>query len=380
MRCWRDTGLAELFEFIGNVLWGESIPVSGGKPMAESVWVVVEYDDSIPQAVNSALALAGKLGEGKEIEIIPVVPVIKGNLQTADQLAAELASKGIKKMLWLELPQANYLSLTAELLLEAVIQGAEKYAPGVILFGATPLGREVAPRMAVRLGTGLVTNCVDLNWKGPARLFLTRPIYRGLAYCTMEVGRVTPVIATVNPGIKLTLKEKPGTNKMMQAKLAIQVDGKLLKTKVRRRLEAVASTVDLAEASKIVAGGRGAGAGGIKLIQELAEVMGASVGGTRVGVDEGWLPFERQIGQTGKIIAPDFYLACGISGAIHHTMGLKDSDYIISINTDKQAAIFNVSDVGVVGDMHEILPVITAKIKAWQRDKFRMLKKGAEVG
>ncbi|MBI2304576.1 MAG: electron transfer flavoprotein subunit alpha/FixB family protein [Chloroflexi bacterium] len=233
--------------------------------------------------------------------------------------------------------------------------------PRVLLMGATPLGRELGPRLAARLGGSLASDCTILDVNEDGLLLQTKPAYGGKVYTTLICPSSRPQMATVKPGV---MEVKP-PNADRRAQM-VRVTPVMEKTPVEVLdfIKGDPSDVPLEEADIVVAGGRGVGgAANFGILEELAGVLGGTVGASRAAVDEGWIPFEKQVGQTGKTVSPKLYIACGISGQIQHVMGMKDSRSIIAINIDVAAPIFKVADVGIVGDLREVVPALAELLR-----------------
>ena len=246
----------------------------------------------------------------------------------------------------------------------------DKHKPSAILIGATNNGRDLGPKMACDLNTGLTADCTGLDYDAEAgNMVWTRPAFGGNLMAMILCPDNRPQLGTVRPGVfkKPELVEgKEGTI----TREDIHVAADQIRTKLIERIEEVAAAVNLEEAEIIVSGGRGVGSEeGFGVIRELADVLGATVGASRAAVDEGWIPRAHQVGQTGKTVRPNLYFAIGISGAIQHLAGMEESDVIIAINKDETAPIFDVADYGVVGDLNKIVPLLTEKLKEYMAAK-----------
>jgi electron transfer flavoprotein alpha subunit len=239
----------------------------------------------------------------------------------------------------------------------------DEYKPAVVLAGATPIGRSFIPRVAARVRTGLTADCTSLEVdEETGNLLQIRPAFGGNIMATILCPDYRPQMATVRPRVM-----KRGAYDADRTGEIVDVDGSDLKsrTKVIEFIkEASEISVNLHEADFIVAGGRGTGGEkGFKLLEELAEALGGVVGASRAAVDEEWISYSHQVGQTGKTVNPKVYISCGISGAVQHLVGMQSSDVIIAINKNPDAPIFNVATYGIVGDLFEIVPMLTKKIK-----------------
>jgi len=235
--------------------------------------------------------------------------------------------------------------------------------PSIVLAGATPVGRSFIPRVAARLRTGLTADCTSLEIDKETRnLLQVRPAFGGNIMATILCPDYRPQMATVRPRVmKRGSYDENRTGEIIN----LQINDAVSRTKVVDSVKEVSGiSVNLHEAEFIVAGGRGAaGEKGFKLLEELAQELGGVVGASRAAVDEGWISYSHQVGQTGKTVNPKIYIACGISGAVQHLVGMQSSDIIIAINKNPEAPIFNVATYGIVGDLFEIVPMLTRKIK-----------------
>ncbi|MBU0496031.1 MAG: electron transfer flavoprotein subunit alpha/FixB family protein [Chloroflexi bacterium] len=235
-----------------------------------------------------------------------------------------------------------------------------KVEPGVILIGATAMGKDLAPRLAARLGVGLAPDCTTLA-VADGRLVATRPIYAGKALARVRLTG-DPQIVTVRPNV-LPAPE-PDVAKTATVE-PVDVAAGDVRARVVEVLAAGEGEIDVAEATVIVAGGRGLGGPeGFDLIRRLARTLNAAVGASRAAVDAGWIDHAHQVGQTGKTVTPDLYIACGISGAIQHLAGMKTAKCIVAVNKDAEAPIFNTADYGIVGDLNVVLPLLDQECQA----------------
>lgn len=230
-----------------------------------------------------------------------------------------------------------------------------QYRPNILLMGATHIGRDLAPRVSRRVGVGLTADCTELSINSDEGILLqTRPAFGGNVMATIANRYSRPQMATVRPGVMEALEKAGNKGNVIRHKFSLTE--KEIGTKVLEIVKEKKKGVDLSKAKVIVAGGRGVGdAGGFKVLKKLANAMGGEVAGTRVAFEEGWIPVSLQVGQTGQSVRPELYIACGISGAIQHRAGMMNSRYIIAINKDPRAPIFQVADWGIVGDLHEVV-------------------------
>jgi electron transfer flavoprotein alpha subunit/NAD-dependent dihydropyrimidine dehydrogenase PreA subunit len=236
--------------------------------------------------------------------------------------------------------------------------------PAVVLFSATPFGRELAPRISRRLGVGLTADCTELGIDGSTKhLLQTRPAWGGNLMACIFSPDTRPQMSTVRPGVMKALPREPG-RKARVMDLPVKAAPKDFRLKLLELKKLVHKRVDLSEAKMIVAGGNGVGSReGFKMLEELAAVLGAEVAGTRITVEEGWITQDRQVGQTGQSVCPDLYIACGISGAIQHRSGMAGAKTIVAINTDPAAPIFSIADIAIVDDLHKVVPELINVLK-----------------
>jgi electron transfer flavoprotein alpha subunit len=254
---------------------------------------------------------------------------------------------------------ANYSTDAYTAVIADVIKAKE---PSIVLLGATVDGKDLSARLSARLQVGMAQDCTAFAIED-GKLVATRPIYAGKAYAKMAFEGSVPQMATARPNV-MTMNE-PDDSKAAQVEDAtISLDDTAMKTKVADVMKDESGKIDLTEADKIVSGGRGMkNSENFSVIEALADTMGASVGASRSAVDEGWRPHTDQVGQTGKVVSPNLYIACGISGAIQHLAGMSTSKVIVAINKDAEAPIFQKADYGVVDDLFKVVPALTEEIK-----------------
>jgi electron transfer flavoprotein alpha subunit len=239
----------------------------------------------------------------------------------------------------------------------------KEHHPEVVLAGATPIGRSFIPRIAAKLRTGLTADCTSLAIdKDTGNLLQIRPAFGGNIMATILCPNTRPQMATVRPRVMKRVQYDEGRTGGI---IHVNAAGISSRTRVLDTIKEVSDiTVNLQEADIIVSGGRGLGdPKGFKLLEELAGLLGGAVGSSRAAVDTGWIPYSHQVGQTGKTVCPKIYIACGISGAVQHLVGMQSSDVIVAINKNPDAPIFNVATYGLVGDLYEIVPLLIKKIK-----------------
>lgn len=237
------------------------------------------------------------------------------------------------------------------------------HKPNILLMGATHVGRDLAPRVSRRVEVGLTADCTELSIDPEQGILLqTRPAFGGNVMATIANRYSRPQMATVRPGVMEAIHKAGAKGRVVKHRVSLKE--REIGTKVLELVREKKRSVNLAEARVIVAGGRGVGdAKGFKVLETLASLLGGEMAGTRVAVEEGWIPADRQIGQTGQSVRPELYIACGISGAIQHRAGIMNSRYIVAVNKDPRAPIFQVADWGIVGDLHDIVPEMINALK-----------------
>ncbi|MFC1912983.1 electron transfer flavoprotein subunit alpha/FixB family protein [Chloroflexota bacterium] len=322
----------------------------------KSVWVFIELKEGKIRDVSLELLSQGRKIADKAGERVYAVAI---GSEIQEQQTGKLAHYGADRIYLAE----NQLDYSAELYSEILVSFIREQKPGIVLFGATSTGKDLALRVAAKLKTGLGSDCTSLDLTEEGLLLQTKPVYGSRLSAEFVLRGTSPQIVTVRPGVMEM--EKPDTSlKAEIMPVAPQVGSIEPRSRVIDFIKADPKTISLSEADIIVAGGGGAGdRENFRLIEELAEVLGGTVGASRVPVDEDWVPFDKQIGQTGKTVEPSLYIACGISGAIYHTMGMKDSKAIVAINKDRSAPIFKLADMGIVGDLVQIVPAIITLLR-----------------
>src|SRR5215831_850555 len=302
------------------------------------------------EAVSEARRLAD---EGSPGEVFAVVPGSKG------EGAAALGAYGADRV-W-TVDHELVARYQPESFVACVLEAVKKASAQVVLFPASAMGRDLAPRVAGRLGAGLASDCTALDWQGGA-LVATRPVYAGKAISTVKIAG-SPALASLRPRAFPQMERRPGTSAAVEV-LGITLDASRARVRTIEVGASEGGRVDLTEAEIIVSGGRGLrGPENFHLIEELAEALGGTVGASRAVVDAGWRPHAEQVGQTGKTVSPKLYVAVGISGAIQHLAGMSSSRCIVAINKDPEAPIFKVADYGLVGDLFEVVPALTRAVR-----------------
>ena len=324
------------------------------------VWIFVEHTEGEPAVVSWELLgvgadLAKTLGVG-------LCTVVVGD--KVENLCQESFAYGASKAYLIDGPVFHYYR--TEPYYKAICHLIEKYRPEIMLMGATGLGRDLAGAVATKLQTGLTADCTGLAIDDKGFLLQTRPAFGGNIMATILTEGTRPQMATVRPRV-MAMPERDASRKGETICESIPVKEEDFATKVLEIIEDSKhgdEYVDVAVADVIVSGGRGMSAKeNFGMLQELAGELGGVVGCSRAVVEAGWMPVERQVGQTGKTVRPKIYIACGISGAIQHLVGMQDSDVIIAINRDRQAPIFEVATYGIVGDVFQVVPAITSRIR-----------------
>ncbi|KHO32060.1 electron transfer flavoprotein subunit alpha, partial [Clostridium tetani] len=307
----------------------------------KGVWVFAEQRDGELQKVSLEL-----LGKGREIADklgVELTALLLGN--KIDSIAEELVAYGADKVIYAQNPLLSHYTTDGYTKVICDLVAEEK--PEIILVGATYIGRDLGPRVAARLRTGLTADCTALDVEeGTNNLLMTRPAFGGNLMATIVCGEHRPQMSTVRPGVFEKLKKDAGRKgeiKKIEAKLEMSD----IRTKVEDVVKITKNVMDIGEAEFLVAGGRGIGSKeNFKMLEELAELLGGNVAGSRAAIDNGWIDKDYQVGQTGKTVRPMVYIAVGISGAIQHLAGMQDSDYIIAINKDESAPIMQIADLG----------------------------------
>jgi electron transfer flavoprotein alpha subunit len=275
----------------------------------------------------------------------------------AQKYAGKLAHYGADTVYLVENKQLD--QYTNDAYTQALVQVVEEVKPDVIFLGHSAVGRDFAPRVATRLGLGMVSDITEITVDDDEIIF-TRPIYAGKAFAKKKI--VEDIILATIRANNIELSEPDDLRVANINNLTVEI--KDLRTIIKDVVRKASSGVDLTEAKIIVSGGRGVKSeDGFKPLEELAEVLGGAVGASRGACDQQYCDYSMQIGQTGKVVTPDLYIACGISGAIQHLAGMSNSKIIVAINKDPEAPIFKVADYGIVGDLFEVVPLLSEEFK-----------------
>lgn len=338
----------------------EKVDLSGYK----GVWVFAEQRDSVlnPAALE-LLGCANGLAKVLKEEVNAVL--LGGPKQKLDGIAKELIKFGAKKVYIAE--DKNLSEYSTIPYSKTIIDIITQENPNIMLFSATHLGRDLAPRISRNLELGLTADCTELTIdKETKHMLQTRPAFGGNVMATIISPKSRPQLATVRPGVMDAISpDKKRKGQIIKIKPKLTSNDLIMKL-IEHVCEA-REKVNIKDAKVIVAAGRGVGSKkGFKVIEELAGLLNGEVAGSRICVENDWIPMERQVGQTGQVVKPDLYIACGISGAIQHKAGMQESRTIVAINKDPDAPIFEIADYSIVGDLHDILPAITDALKKYR--------------
>jgi len=326
--------------------------------MSENILVFCEQRDGILQKVSLEL-----IGKGRQLADVlgqKVIATVIGHNITA--LTEELIAYGADEVVYVDHPTlGDYMTAPYTKALTAVVKDTN---PDIALLGATSIGRDLAPRLAARIETGLTADCTKLEIDEDTKdLLMTRPAFGGNIMATIICPDHRPQCATVRTGVMIALEKDSSRTGVVR-----EIDAGLTEADMNITiLETVKSSKkikDITEAKVLVSGGRGIGKEeNVAMLQEVADALDGEVSGSRAVIDAGIMKKHKQVGQTGKTVRPDLYLACGISGAIQHLAGMEEAELIIAINKDADAPIFEVADLGIVGDIHRILPKLATEIE-----------------
>jgi len=322
-----------------------------------AVWAVVGEQCGVPsERAASLVAEAARVADQLGTE---AGAVVLG--QCDESLIGAFGSRGTARVFL-----AHILGTSphhADPYVPALVDLIRRHQPTVVLWDTTALARELAPRVAARLGTGLASDCLGVAVSGDGVLHLSRAAYGGRASCTVACPQARPQMATLQQSPAAALPVVAGRQPEVVALEAVP-GSSVSCTVVTGFFQEEPSSMDLAEADVVVAGGRGVGSReAFRLLAELASLLGGAVAASRPVVDAGWVPPHRQVGQSGRTVAPSLYIACGISGAPHHLVGMRESKTVIAINSDRNAPVFGLADLGIVGDLHEVLPPVVARLR-----------------
>jgi len=322
--------------------------------MASILVFIEQRNGQIRKASLQALSEARRLAAGKGWEVAAVLP--SAGIPDA---TVTLGAHGAAKVMLADDPKLELYS--AEGYTSVAVKAAAELSPEAILVAATAMGRDLAPRLAARLGVGALADVTALRFDGD-ELVARRPVYSGKAFAEVTTAGKRPQVISLRPNVFAIEAVAGNGDAIKLSGLDLQINAA-----VTELAAAAGGELDVAEAEIIVSGGRGIkGPENFSLIRELADVLGAAVGASRAVVDAGWIEHKHQVGQTGKVVSPKLYVACGISGAIQHLAGMSSSKTIVAINKDPDAPIFKVADYGVVGDLFTVIPPMIEEIKKRQ--------------
>jgi electron transfer flavoprotein alpha subunit len=331
---------------------------TGAKDGYRGVWVFAEQRNGRVASVVFEL-----LGEGKILADklgVDLSIVLFGD--SVKKQANELILHGADKVYVVDAPVLR--DFNDEIYSNILVDLINEYKPEIVLSGATAIGRSFIPKVSARLETGLTADCTGLDIDSEKKLLLqTRPAFGGNVMATIICPDARPQMATVRHKVMKKAQYDPNRKGEVITK-GIDGHSKNLHTKVLEVVEEIGEMASIAEADAIISGGRGLQeAKNFKLIEELAKTLGGAVGASRAAVDAGWAPYSHQVGQTGKTVCPRLYIACGISGAVQHLVGMQSSDVIVAINIDRDAPIFDVATFGIVGDLFEVVPAMVKRFR-----------------
>ena len=327
------------------------------------VWVFAEQREGELQKVSLEL-----LGEGRKIANklgVKLTALLLG--KDIKGLANTLGENGADEVIVCD--NALLEHYTTDGYTKVICDLANERKPGILFIGATFIGRDLGPRVAARLSTGLTADCTQLDVVVEnGDLLATRPAFGGNLMATIACPDHRPQMATVRPGVFSKVEEKNDNFKVEEVEVKLSSED--IRTKVVEIVKETREVEDISEANFIISGGRGMGSKeNFQKLYELAEVLEGSVAGSRAAVDKGWIERDYQVGQTGKTVRPNIYIACGISGAIQHAAGMQDSDMIIAVNKDDSAPIMKMADYAIVGDINKVLPELIAQFREVKEGK-----------
>ncbi|MBW2988936.1 electron transfer flavoprotein subunit alpha/FixB family protein [Candidatus Woesearchaeota archaeon] len=331
----------------------------GPKEKKEGSEILVFAEQRNGRIARVVFELLGKAGELADKLGVNTAAILLADKD--DGLSKEIISYGADKVYLARSPLLK--DYQTGLYAKSISKHIQDTKPQIVLYGATHIGRDLAPRIAQRLGTGLTADCTDLSITDEGLLLQTRPAFGGNLMAQIICKKHRPQMSTVRPGV-MKIKEKDESRKGEVVAITPDISEKDRLTTLVKVIKEAKKKVNLEEADIIVAGGRGLGKKeNFKLITDLAAILNAEVGASRAAVDSGWISKDHQVGQTGKTVRPKLYIAVGISGAIQHKAGMQDSSLIIAINKDSEAPIFEVADYGIVGDLFQVVPEVISRLK-----------------
>lgn len=320
--------------------------------------VLVYIEQRFGEIQNVSLELLGKGRKiADELGVEVIAALVGKDVEKHGKLLVEY---GADKVMILENDALELYS--TEPYTQAMVSVVNEVMPEIVLFGATSIGRDLAPRVSARLETGLTADCTSLEVSEERMLLMTRPAFGGNIMATIISPDHRPQMSTVRPGVMTKMDREIGRfGEIIKMPIEITKNNKFVE--ILSFEKETEEKQDIQEATVLISGGRGVGsAENFKMLYDLADTLGGLVSASRAAVDSGWMDHDRQVGQTGKTVRPNVYFACGISGAIQHVAGMEEAELIIAVNKDKGAKIFEVADLGVVGDVHKVLPFVIDEI------------------
>ncbi len=324
--------------------------------MTQNIWVIAEHRDgaiknSTLEVISKTRAIADKLG--KSVSVILIGGEVNALIDKLNDFGIDEIYLAKNKILTLYAAE-GYIKVMGDILKDK--------SPFGIFLSATSQGKDLAGRLAVLFKCGVLADLIDIEIDSNNELIFTRPIYAGKVILKLRT-KIIPFVATLRPKVFKVEKSYPD-KKPSIINFEIKEDNLNLRASVKEFVKDKGKRIELTEADKIVSGGRGVkSAENFKVLEELADVLGAAVGASRSAVDSGWRPHSEQVGQTGKVVSPNLYIACGISGSIQHLAGMSSSKCIVAVNIDPNAPIFKKADYGIVGDLFKVVPLLTEELK-----------------
>lgn len=324
-----------------------------------SIWIIAELKEKKLKKVSlELLSLGRNLKEKKGAELSAVLLGFE-----IEDSGAQLGQYGADKVFILD--DEILKTYSTEGYSKAIADLVKEHNPEIILGGATAQGKDLLPRVAAKLDTGLAPDCIEVDLDSEGKLVCTRPMYAGKVRVEATIPDSLPQMASIRPNV-FTVSPPDESKSAEMVKVKPNVTPQEIRAKIKEVIKGAGETVDVTEAEMIVSGGRAMkGPDDFKILEELAKVLGekAAVGASRAAVDAGHAPHDIQVGQTGKVVNPDLYIACGISGAIQHLAGMITSKCVVAINKDPDAPIFQKADYGIVGDLFKVVPILTQAVK-----------------
>ncbi len=317
--------------------------------MSQGILAITEQVDGAFKNISFEIITAGKKIAAQTGDALIAAVMGAG----VDAIAAQAAEYGAERILVAD--NEGLKDGLSDACIQAAAQLVAACDPAVVLIGATSVGKDIAARLSARLGAPLAMDCVDIRMEG-SQIVATRPMYGGKVLADVSLSG-SPAIVAIRPRA-ISAEAAQGAGAV--EKVDIKLDDTTL-TLVEKHMDT--GKIELTEADVVVTGGRGMGGDDYTVVEALAKVLGGAVGASRSAVDEGWRPVSDQVGQTGKVVAPNLYIACGVSGAIQHLAGMASSRVVVAINKDPEAPIFSKCDFGIVGDLFDVVPAITAEIE-----------------